>query len=164
MAKKEIETQDNGHDDQEYQSLLDDMRAQGLPVRDAADVYKDGIGLLQMPEQRHSNASLLASVPNVSQLYDKKEKDKGILLDLMARTYFRNREEFTLFLKVVDWLEEFVGNYDWAIRYAVGVNSENGRGREQYTDAITTFRFRNYQQGGNSGFKPKAKYQDGQLS
>jgi len=160
----EIEdTKTNGHgSEDEYTALLEELAAKGIET-DAKDVSEaGGMNLLNMGPQRHSNASILASVPNAERYYDKASKKLALLLDLLSRTTFRSRKEIIHFNEWVDWCQEFTEDYDAPIRYLVAVNSENGKSREQYTDAITTFRMRNY--GNNSHDKARPKPQEGKLS
>lgn len=154
-------TEDNGNG---YREFLQGMVDEGFPMADGAEIAKNGIGLIQPPDQKHTNASIVASVPNAAALYEKTEqnyKEKGILLDLMARTTFRSQNEFIYFQEWVEWCEEFGTGLNAPIRYIVGINSVDGRSREQYIDAITTMRFRNY--GQNNGGKPRPKFKDGEL-
>lgn len=151
MVKKEQTEQDNGAGS--YEDFLQEMRDKGALV-DGMEFAKDGIPLIQPPETRHSNASIIASVPNTKEIYGKKdETNRGALLDLMARTTFRSRNELIYFLDWVEWCEDFGTGLEGPMRYCVAINSEGGKSREQYIEAITSYRFRNY--GNNDRGKPR---------
>lgn len=168
MAKK-AETKSNGHhetEEEEYQELLDEMADNGFPVAKAEDIVHDGIGLIHPPEARPTNAALVASVPGSQHLYEKDEKMKGVLLDLMARTNFRSDAEMKYFLDWVEWCEDFGVQYDGPMRYIVALNSINGTARSQYVDVMTTYRAmsrgnKNYYGGGNQS---KPRFKEGELS
>jgi len=166
MSKKEIETSPNPDGDhaKEYGEFLRELEASGVPIADGLKIQSEGIGLIQPPEVKHTNASLVASVPNAGQIYDKDNKIKGILLDLMARTSFKMHEEVIAFLDWVEWCDDFGVGYDLPMRYVVAINSEEGQSRRQYIDAIT---YRENKQGGlfgrNDGNQFKLKYKEGEL-
>lgn len=149
-----VEDRTNGHDEEEYEALLDELQRSGV-VADGDRIGNEGMPLLEIGQQRPSNASILASVPNAQQFYDKQDKIKALLLDLMDRTFFRSRNEVIYFLDWVDWCEEFGVGFDAPIRYVVAINSEGGKSREQYTDAITTYRLRSYANKYADKSKPK---------
>lgn len=159
----EEEISDDGHGDSgEYALLLKELQEKGI-LADGDKMAKEGAPpLLSFVPERRSNAALLASVPNVERYYEKGNKDKALLLDLMNRTNYRSRNEFIYFQEWVEWCEEFGVGLDAPIRYVVGINSEGGKAREQYTDAITTWRFRSYGSTNKDRYKPK--YQEGKLS
>lgn len=155
-------TDSDGHgSEEEYQELLKDLNNQGIMADGDKMANQGGPNLLSMLPQRASNAALLASIPNLDRYYDVKSKDKAHVLDLMSRTTFRSRKEIIKFLEFLDWCDEFETGLDYCLRYLVGVNSEGGKAREQYTDAITTWRFRNY--GSNNRNKLQQKHQEGKL-
>jgi len=163
---KEIENTEalGNNGDGSYEDFLREMAENGV-VADGDKIAKDGIGLIQPPEVKHTNAAIIASVPNASAIYDKNDKTKGIVLDLMARTNFRTRDELIYFLDWLEWCEDFGTGYDGPMRYCVAINSEGGLARQQYVDAITTTRLgsmrTNYGRSPNQ-FKPK--YKEGELS
>jgi len=163
---KEIENTEaiDNNGDSDYGEFLKEMSESGV-VADGDKIYKEGIGLIQPPEVKHTNAAIIASVPNASAIYDKNDKTKGVVLDLMARTNFRSHEELIYFLDWLEWCEDFGTGYDGPMRYCVAINSEGGLARQQYVDAITTTRFSNT--GGIHGNKQnqfRPKYKEGELS
>ncbi len=155
----------NGDEQAAYTELLEGLQAGGV-IADGDKIAKEGIGLIQPPEVKHTNAALIASVPNAQQLYEKKDKDKGILIDLMARTIFRTDEEQYIFDEWVEWCEDFGVGLDGPMRFCVGRTSVGGLSRNQYVEVIT-YRANSSLPGRNNGgdknqFSPK--YKTGELS
>lgn len=156
-----MEDENNGHNEEEYSLLIEELQKGGV-IADGDKIAGEGMAILEMGQPRQSNASILASVTNAPQFYEKSEKIKALLLDLMDRTFFRARNEVIYFLDWVDWCEEFGVGFDAPIRYIVAINSEGGKSREQYADAITTYRIRNY--GNKYTDKSKPKHTESPLS
>lgn len=157
----EIENSTNGNGD--YEAFLKEMGENGVVV-DGMEFAKDGQPLIQPPEVKHTNAAIIASVPNAQSIYEKKDKAKGILLDFMARTNFRSDTEFKLFLDWIEWCEDFGVGYDGPMRWLVGLNSVEGMARNQYVEAITVTRFSSYKGNyGKSNNQLRSKYKEGEL-
>lgn len=147
-----------------YEDFLKEMSEDGV-VADGDKILREGIGLIQPPEVKHTNAAIIASVPNASAIYDKNDKTKGVVLDLMARTNFHTHDELIYFLDWLEWCEDFGTGYDGPMRYCVAINSEGGLARQQYVEAITTTRLSGVR--GNYGSKQnqfRPKYKEGELS
>lgn len=158
----ETEVESNGHKEQEYQEFLEQMQAQGFPVGDGSD---GGQPMIQPPEIKHTNASLLASIPDSKNIYEKNEKIKSVVLDLMNRTKFDSFEQLVAFEEYVDWCEEFGTGYDKPLRYLAGMPSIQGRSREEYLQAISNYmRPMNFNRNQNNGNQFKPKYKEGELS
>lgn len=158
----EIKTESNH--EEEYREFLQELQDSGV-VADGDAIAKDGIGLIQPPEVKHTNAALIATAINAQQIYEKIEKIKGYLLDFMARTNFRSDKEFKYFMDYVEWTEDYGVGYDGPLRWLVGLNSISGMARNQYIDAITMTSYRFPNRGGygqqQNRFKPK--YKEGEL-
>ena len=150
-----------------YAELLEKLQGDGGVIADGDKIAKEGIGLIQPPEVKHTNAALIASVPNAQQLYEKKDKDKGILIDLMARTIFRSDEEQYVFDEWVEWCEDFGVGLDGPIRFCVGRTSVGGLSRNQYVEVVT-YRSNNsgtpWRNDGGDKNQFRPKYKDGELS
>lgn len=166
----EIEEESNGHgEDEDYAALVKELDEKGILADGEKIIQEGGIHPFAIDtRQRASNASLLASVPNVERYYGKDEderikRQRGLLLDVINRTNFRSDKEFKYFLDWVEWCEEFGVGLEGPIRYCVAVNSINGLSREQYRDAITTWRLRQYGSSYNRD-KDKPKSTQGKLS
>ncbi len=164
---KEIEnakaTGNNG--DGSYEDFLHEMVENGV-IADGDKIARDGIGLIQPPEVKHTNAALIASVPNASAIYDKAEKMKGVVLDLLSRTVLRSHDERIYLLDWLEWCEDFGAGYDGPMRYIVSAISEGGLSREQYVDAITNVNRMSNSRGtyGQNKTQFKPKYKEGELS
>lgn len=158
MVEETLEENRNG--DEGFQKWLDEQTAAGN-IMEPGEFFKDGRGLIQPPEVKHSNASIIASVPDGAKVYGKKENDKALLLDLMARTNFRNHTEFVEFTKFVRWCEDYGIGLEEAMRYVVGITSEGGLSRQQYLEAITVFRMRSYNNNDRTRFKNNGTRESG---
>lgn len=171
MAKAELEiTKGNGDlsnltpEQQEYGELLQDLQDHGVVV-DGLTFAKDGVGLIQPPEVKHTNASLLASVPNANNIY-KDEKIKGVLLDLMNRTRFENYQQMVYFEEYVEWCEDFGVGMDGPLRYLAALPAIGGLSREQYLQAISPgYQYnKSFWNRSGNGYNPKPKYKEGELT
>lgn len=156
MTKEEYEAREK-----EYQEFLDGMQEKGFKVENADDLANMP-PMLQPPEVRHTNASLLASINNAKEIYEKRESLKGIVLDLMYRTRFESFEQLVAFNEYVEWCEEFGTGYDVPLRYLAGMPAIGGKSREEYLDAISYRPRLNFR--GNNGGGPSPKYKEGELT
>jgi hypothetical protein len=149
--------------DIKYGLLIEDLQKQGI-VADGNKMAQEGAIPPWLPSTNRyrNNASLLATVPNSEDIYTKQDKIKGVLLDLLARTNFRNEKQHRYLEDWISWCDTYTHNFDRCIREIVGLNSIGGRGRQDLVESITTTRLHQY---GNSN-KPRNsnKYQDGRLS
>ena len=163
-ANIETEAGNNGHQ-QTYEEFVGAIAAGGGVMADGSNPA--GIGLIQSPEVKHTNASLIASMPNASSIYKEEEKMKGVLLDVLSRSVLLSHDERIHLLDWIEWCEEFGTGYDGPMRYIVSAISEGGLSREQYVDAITNqnrSNFNNRGTNGQDGNKFKPKYREGELS
>lgn len=78
----------------------------------------------------------------------KGQKELELLVDLIARTNFRSRNERIYFLDWIEWLLMFGVDLTHAILYVASARSEGGESINQLIEALTAIR--NYQYQGQS--------------
>jgi hypothetical protein len=154
---------DGDSEDLQYAALLDDLKSKGV-IADGDKMAQEGATPPWLPttNRYRNNASLLATVPNSEDIYNKQDKIKGVLLDLLARTNFRNEKQHRYLEDWISWCDTYTHNFDRCIREIVGLNSIGGRGRQDLVESITTTRLHQY--GNNVKPRNSNKYQDGRLS
>lgn len=152
----DIEVTSNGNKEDEMQAFLDGIG------------FNPGTGgdqpLILPPEVKHTNAALLASVPDAKNIYES-NKIKGVILDLMNRTKFNSFDQMMEFEDYVDWCEEFGVGFDRPLRILAGLPSIEGKSRTEYLAAISQYlstQFSDKRKPDGSQFK--TKYREGELA
>lgn len=86
---------------------------------------------------------------------EEQEKIKEVLIDLVTRTNFRDRNERIYFLDWVSWCEEFTGDYSSCLLYLASARSEKSESINQLISALTRIEYRSYNYGKGKDLKEK---------
>ncbi len=140
--------------DQKFNNLMAQFAEEGIAEKEGKK-SNEGIPMFAATQQRQSAVHYLATAGRGDEVY-KKNAMMAALLDQMARTVFKSREERICFTDYLEWVKEFEQDYDYAYWWVVSAISEDGRSRSELVDAVTTINSnqRVYNYGDHKGKPP----------